>query len=60
MPLIILSRKFELIEMPDDACHSHRGVAPWWTKIEIKVVILDVQIARNASLQTRELEVMMR
>ena len=57
MPLIILGWKFELIEMPEDACHGHGAVAPWWTKIEIKVVILDIRIARNASLQTSELEV---
>ena len=42
--------------MPEDACHSHGAVTPWWTKVEIKIIILYVGIARNASLQTGELD----
>lgn len=56
MPLIVLSWEFELSEMPEDACHCHGAVAPWWTKVEIEVVILYVWIAGNASLQICELQ----
>lgn len=55
--MTILSWEPELIEMPEDACHSHGAVAPWWTKVEIKIVILNIGIARDTSLQTRELDV---
>lgn len=58
MPLFVLRWEFELIEMPDDACHGHGAVAPWWTKIEVEFVILYIWIAGDASLQTRELESM--
>lgn len=43
--------------MPNDACHSHGAVAPWWTKVEFKIVILNIGIAPNASLENRELDV---
>ena len=59
MPFFILSGKFELIEMAKDACHGHGATAPRWTKVEIKIVILDIQVARNASLQMREQELIM-
>ena len=42
--------------MTDDASHRHGAVAPWWTKIELEIIILDIGIARNTSLQTRELD----
>ena len=42
--------------MTDDARHRHGAVAPWWTKVEIEFIIFDIGIARNTSLQTRELE----
>ena len=42
--------------MTDDARHRHGAVAPGWTKVEIEVIILDIGIARDISLQTRELE----
>ena len=46
--------------MAEDACHGHGATAPRWTKIEIKIVILDIRIARNTSLQMRELQVIMK
>ena len=54
MPFVVLCRKPELIEMPKDACHCHGAVAPWWTKVEIEIVVLYIWIAGNASLHTRE------
>ena len=42
--------------MTDDARHRHGAVAPGWTKIKIEVIILDIGIAPDISLQTRELE----
>lgn len=57
MPFIVLSREFELIEMADDACHGHGTVAPWWTKVEIEIIILHIWITGNASLQTHELDI---
>lgn len=57
MPLLVLVWKFELVEMPEDACHGHGAVAPWWTKVEIKIVILYIWIASNTSLRTRELQI---
>lgn len=40
--------------MPNDACHSHGAVAPWWTKVEIKIIILNIGIAPDASLENGE------
>lgn len=51
MPFLVLSWKFELIEMADDACHGYGAVAPWWTKVEIEFVILYILVTGNASLQ---------
>ena len=42
--------------MTDDARHGHGAVAPGWAKGEIEFIIFDIGIARNTSLQTRELE----
>ena len=57
MPLLISRWEFELIEMPEDTCHGDRAVAPWGTKVEIKIVVLHIRVSRNASLQKRELDV---
>lgn len=54
MPLLVLSWKSELIEMAEDAGHGHGAVAPWWTKVEVEIVILYIWITRDASLQTYE------
>ena len=56
IPFLVLRWEPELSEMPDDACHGHGAVAPWWTKVEIELVILYIWAASDASLQTRELE----
>ena len=40
--------------MPNDAGHGHGAVAPWWAKVEVEIVILDIRIAVNPSLQIRE------
>ena len=45
--------------MAEDARHRHGAVAPWWTKVEIELIIFDIGISRNTSLQTRELEAIM-
>ena len=45
--------------MTDDARHRHGAVAPWWTKVEFELIIFDIGISRNTSLQTRELEAFM-
>ena len=42
--------------MTDDARHCHGAIAPWWAKVEIEIIILDIGIARDISLQTRKLE----
>lgn len=48
--MLVLRWEFELIEMADDAGHGCGAIAPWWTKIEIKIVILYILIPGNASL----------
>ena len=56
MPFVVPSRESELIEMPQDACHGHGAIAPWWTKVEIEIVVLYIWIAGDTSLQNHELE----
>ena len=42
--------------MPDNASHGDGAVAPWWTKVEIELVVLYVWIPGDTSLPAHQLQ----
>lgn len=50
VPFPILLIEIEAVKMANDTGHSHRAIAPWCSKREIELVILDIWITSYVSL----------
>lgn len=38
--------------MPNDTGHRHATLAPWWSEREVEIIVLDVRITIDASLDS--------